>query len=93
MLLAIHNSGTKDIASIQISDISPLSKHNVKLLAPALPIRIGKIPPGTFTTVELTFDVPNGVKDLQIKETVTANSGDEGSSQTFTLQQAVLSKK
>ena len=93
VLLAIHNSGTKDIASIQISDISPLSKHNVKLLAPVLPIRIGKIPPGTFTTVELTFDVPNGVKDLQIKETVTANSGDEGSSQTFTLQQAVLSKK
>ena len=65
----------------------------MKLLAPALPIRIGKILPGTFTTVELALDVPNSVKKLLLKETVTTNSGDEGSSQTFSLLQLVLSKK
>lgn len=93
VLLAVHNSGTKDIATLQIDTVSALSAKDVKLLKPVLPIRIGKIPRGTFATIELTLDVPNGVKDLQLRLTGTANSADDRSSQPFSLQQVILSKK
>lgn len=92
VIVAVHNSGTKGITSIEISNITPASTHGATLVGPALPIHIGTLPPGTYATIALTLDVPPSVKDLQLKETGTATS-DDGSTNTFNLQQVILSKK
>ena len=92
VLLAVNNSGTTNITSIEITSITPISTHGANLTGPALPINIPKLPPGTYSTIALTLDVPNSVKDLQLTEAGTATS-DDGSTNTFSLQQVILSKK
>jgi hypothetical protein len=92
VVLAVHNSGTKGITSLEITNVATVSGHSATLIAPALPIHIGAISPGTYATVNLTLDVPRNVKDLQLTETGTASS-DDGSTSAFNLQQVILSKK
>lgn len=92
VVLAIHDSGTHDITSIDITDIAPVGKSNATLIGTALPIRIGKVPHGTFVTITLTLNVAPGVKDLQLEDTGTVHS-EVGSDAPFSLQQVILSKK
>ncbi len=93
--LAIHNSGTKDITSIKVSDIALRTlqgAHDAKIVAPALPINIGNLAHGTSTTIFLALDVPRSVNKLQLTESGTAQTG-ESSPYKFSLGQVIFPKK
>jgi hypothetical protein len=93
--LAVHNSGTKNITSIEISDLALRTltgAHEATLIAPALPIHIDKLTPGTSSTIALTLDVPQSVNKLQLTESGTAETG-ESSPYKFSLGQAIFPKK
>lgn len=92
VVLAVHNSGTKNITSLEITKVAPGSGQAATLVAPALPIHLGAIAPGTYANITLTLDVAHNVKNLQLTETGTAN-GDDASTTPFSLEQVILSKK
>jgi hypothetical protein len=93
--LAVHNSGTQDITSIEISAIklrTLAGAHEARLVEPALPIHIGKLTPGTSTAFILTLDVPQSVNKLELTESGTVDSGDS-SPNKFSLGQVIFPKK
>jgi hypothetical protein len=93
--LAVHNSGTKNITSIEISQVglrTLAGAHEATLIAPALPIHIDKLTPGTSSTIALTLDVPQSVNKLELTESGTAETG-ESSPYKFSLGQAIFPKK
>lgn len=92
--LTVHNSGTKEITSTTISNIALRTlqgAHDAIIAAPALPIHIGKLTPGTLATIFLTLDAPRSVNKLQLTESGTVNTG-ERSPYKFSLGQVIFPK-
>jgi hypothetical protein len=92
--LAIHNSGTTEFTSMEISKIglqTLAGAGDAKLLDP-LPIHIDKLAPGTATTIELHLDVPHNVNKLRLTESGTVDTG-VGSPYRFSLGQVICPKK
>lgn len=95
MQLAVHNSGTTVFSSLDISDVALRTlagAGEAMLLEPALPIHIGKLTPGTFTTIVLTLDVPETVNKLVLTESGSVVTG-ESSPDKFSLGQMIFPKK
>jgi hypothetical protein len=93
--LAIHNSGTKDITSVEISELALRTlagAHDATLVEPALPIHIDKLTPGTSSMITLTLDVPQSLNKLELTESGTAETG-ESSAYKFSLGQVIFPKK
>ena len=84
--LAIHNSGSTEFTSMEISEIglqTLAGAGHAKLLDP-LPIHIGEFAPGNATTIVLHLHVPRNVDKLELAESGTADTGDS-SPYWFTL--------
>ncbi len=90
--LTITNNGTVAIQSIQITDVSLrtlIGSGQAVLADPALPLQLGSVAPGTFTTVNLHITVPSGIRKLAVTEGGTADNG-ELEPYRFSLGQAVF---
>jgi len=76
--VTIHNNGTMDVQSIQITNVSiqTLGGSEQAVLAdPVLPIQTGIVKPGQSVTVGLHIAVPPGAQKLIITEQGTADNG------------------
>jgi hypothetical protein len=89
--LAIQNSGTTEITSVEISGIglrTLAGAQQASLLDP-LPIHVGKLAQGAATPMVVHLDVPNDVKRLELTESGTVTTR-ENSSYKFSIGQAIF---
>lgn len=76
--LTIVNSGTLEIHSIQVDNVSlrTLAGSGEAVLAnPLLPIKRGSLPPGNSAALNLIITVPPGIQKLAVTEEVTVSNG------------------
>ena len=89
--LAIQNSGTTEIVSVEISGIElrTLAGAGQAKLADSLPLLIDKLAPVMATTIVAHLDLPHDVTRLGLTEWGTVNNS-EGSPYKFSVGQAIL---
>ncbi len=94
--LTIINSGTQEIQSIEIDDVSlrTLAGSGEAVLAdPLLPIKLGSLAPGNLIYLNLVISVDPGIKKLAVTEQGTASNGAVAPPYQFSYGQAVFPGK
>jgi hypothetical protein len=94
--LTIINSGTQELQSIEINDVSlrTLTGSGEAVLAdPLLPIKLGRLAPGNTAALNLIITVPPSVKKLGVTEQGTASNSTFAPPAQFSFGQAVFPGK
>ncbi|MBV8809613.1 MAG: hypothetical protein JO033_13145 [Acidobacteriaceae bacterium] len=93
--LTITNSGTVEIQSIEIDNVSLRTlagSGEAELTNPLLPIKLGSVTPGNSVTLNLIIAVPPGITKLAVTEEGTASNGTATPAQ-FSFGQAIFPGK
>lgn len=89
--LIVHNSGTKDLTSVQLNNISVRTlagQGNANLQEPRFPIQLGSLKKGAFAKLTLDIVLPPNVQKIELAETGVAQTG-EKAPYAFNLSQTV----